>query len=335
MLHQLQTMIKRYGFLFLISCFCSIISLAQETGNDKYSLLQQAREAFQLKQYAASEEILKLAIHKYPNNISYRIELAQEYRALNMLQASSKILEKTLQDKLNSKEVYLLLSDNYYRKGAYRIALRTIKKGLAIYSNCGLLYEKKGIIYETLQKHKKAIAAYTSGINMDTSYLENYLNLARLEVSAENPEKSSVLAEYYILKNPSSKNIVDAKKILRASYRNWYLNLKENPYIKKTDTYLSLFSSLFKKNIEHLADGIDALSLCKLRSKMAMQAIQTGALPYHLESIWNTLMREGYFEAYHYWLFTAIEDPNTYAAWLQYHKGAEKELLHKISRIEF
>jgi hypothetical protein len=170
---------------------------------------------------------------------------------------------------------------------------------------------------------------------MDTSYLENYLNLARLEVSAENPEKACVLAEYYILKNPSSKNIVDAKKILRASYRNWYLNLKENPYIKKTDTYLSLYTSLFKKNIEHLADGIDALSLCKLRSKMAMQAIQTGALPYHLESIWNTLMREGYFEAYHYWLFTAIEDPNTYAAWLQYHKGAEKELLHKISRIEF
>ena len=92
---------------------------------------------------------------------------------------------------------------------------------------------------------------------------------------------------------------------------------------------------LYKRNAENLALGIDAISLCKLRSKIAMQAISTGALPYHLETVWNTLMREGYFEAYHYWLFAAIEDPNTYTAWLQYHKGAEKELIQKINSLEF
>ena len=33
--------------------------------------------------------------------------------------------------------------------------------------------------------------------------------------------------------------------------------------------------------------------------------------------------------------FAAIEDPNTYTAWLQYHKGAEKELIQKINSLEF
>ena len=332
---QLVKMHKIYCLLFILTGFWGNTNYAQQTQNNTDQLLLQAREAFQFKQYGASEKILQTAIKNYPEHIHYRIELAQEYRAQNKLNESSEVLQKTLHDQLENKDVFLLLTDNYYRIGAYKKALKTINKGLAHYTNNGLLFEKKGGVYEALQKSKKATEAYATGINKDPAFLENYLNLARLTVRADNPEKACVLAEIYILKNPNSKNIIDAKKILRASYRNLYLNFNENLYLNNKDSCMSLFIDLYKRNAENLALGIDAISLCKLRSKIAMQAISTGALPYHLETVWNTLMREGYFEAYHYWLFAAIEDPNTYTAWLQYHKGAEKELIQKINSLEF
>lgn len=330
---QLVKMHKIYYLLLILSGFWGNYSYAQQSQQDVDQLLLQAQEAFQFKQYAASEKILQLAINTYPKNILYRIELAQEYRAQNKLSASSVVLQKTLHDQLENKDVFLLLTDNYYRIGAYNKGLKTINKGLAIYYNSGVFYEKKGNLLEAIRKIKKAKEAYELGIHRDTNYVENYLQLSRLEVVADRPEKACILAEIYILKNPTSKKIMDAKKILRAAYRNFYLDCKEHPYKASSDSCLSLFASLFKDNANNLDNGIDALSLCKLRSKMAMQTEKKGVLPYQLNHIWNTLMRGGFFEAYHYWLFTAIEDPNSYAAWMRYHKGAEKELLDKIATL--
>ncbi len=330
---QLVKMHKIYYLLLILTGFWGNNSYAQQSQQDVDQLLLQAREAFQFKQYAGSEKILQLAINTYPKNILYRIELAQEYRAQNKLSASSVVLQKTLYDQLENKDVFLLLTDNYYRIGAYNKGLKTINKGLAIYCNSGVFYEKKGNLLEAIRKIKKAKEAYELGIHRDTNYVENYLQLSRLEVVADRPEKACILAEIYILKNPTSKKIMDAKKILRAAYRNFYLDCKEHPYKASSDSCLSLFASLFKDNANNLDNGIDALSLCKLRSKMAMQTEKKGVLPYQLNHIWNTLMRGGFFEAYHYWLFTAIEDPNSYAAWMRYHKGAEKELLDKIATL--
>ena len=330
---QLVKMHKIYYLLLILTGFWGNYSYAQQSQQDVDQLLLQAREAFQFKQYAASEKILQLAINTYPKNILYRIELAQEYRAQNKLTESSEVLQKTLHDQLVNKDVFLLLTDNYYRIGAYNKGLKTINKGLAIYCNSGVFYEKKGNLLEAIRKIKKAKEAYELGIHRDTNYVENYLQLSRLEVVADRPEKACILAEIYILKNPTSKKIMDAKKILRAAYRNFYLDCKEHPYKASSDSCLSLFASLFKDNANNLDNGIDALSLCKFRSKMAMQTEKKGVLPYQLNHIWNTLMRGGFFEAYHYWLFTAIEDPNSYAAWMRYHKGAEKELLDKIATL--
>ena len=313
----------------------SNITIAQEQTGDTSLILSQAREAFQLKQYTASAEMLTIAIKKYPNNSGFRIALAQEYRALNKLDIASTILQQALDDKVVNLEIYKLLIDNYYRLGFYKKGMKTVNKAIKTFNNKGLLYEKKGNLLEALQKNNQANQAYTFGIEKDSAYLENYLNLARLEAIGEQPEKACMLAEYYILKVPQSRDIKDAKKILRAAYRNLYLNFKEGKITPTNNVGLNLFLKSFKQASISLEEGIEAITLCKLRSKMTMFAIEKGNLPYQLEKIWNTLLREGYFEAYHYWLFTAIEDPNSYAAWLQYHKGAEKELLQKITDLHF
>ena len=335
MVIQFLFMNKFYCLFFICIGLYNNVILAQEQTGDTNLILSQAREAFQLKQYTASAEMLSIAIKKYPNNSGFRIALAQEYRALNKLDIASTILQQALDDKVENFEIYKLLIDNYYRLGYYKKGMKTVNNAIKTFNNKGMLYEKKGNLLEALQKNNQANQAYTIGIEKDSAYLENYLNLARLEAIGEQPEKACMLAEYYILKAPQSREIKDAKKILRAAYRNLYLNFKEGKINPTNDVGLKLFINSFKQASVSLEEGIEAITLCKLRSKMTMFAIEKGNLPYQLEKIWNTLLREGYFEAYHYWLFTAIEDPNSYAAWLQYHKGAEKELLQKITDLHF
>ena len=186
---------KFYCLVFICIVMYSNVTIAQEQTCDTNLILSQAREAFQLKQYTASAEMLSIAIKKYPLNCSFRTELAQEYRALNKLDIASKILQQALDENIENLEIYRLLIDNYYRLGFYKKGMKTVNKAIKTFNNKGMLYEKKGILLEALQKNNQANQAYTIGIEKDSAYLENYLNIARIEVLGKQPEKACLLAE--------------------------------------------------------------------------------------------------------------------------------------------
>jgi tetratricopeptide (TPR) repeat protein len=189
---------------------------------DKEKAKEMKNEAIKLMdngQVDESLKILKEAKKLDPENLDYDYEMAFAYTLKRDYKEAIKILEKNLDHKGVTDQVYQMIGNNYDYLGKSGKALDAYDAGLKRFPNSGKLYLEKGNVYLIKKEYGKALPFYEKGIQVDPTFPSNYYRLALLFCSSKEPLWGLMYGELFLNLEHGTKRFFEVGKLLFDTYK--------------------------------------------------------------------------------------------------------------------
>lgn len=208
-------------------------------------------------------------------------------------------------------------------------AKKYLEKGLEKYPSSGYLFYELGKYFEEKRDEQKALTQWVAGLQADPSYPLNYYAAAQSYLLSKTPIWAIIYGEIFANLERSTPRSQEARKLLLAAYKKFYSSpgIAAVPAFgkKEKETIASDFEEAARQTLIKLApvlaDGITTENLIMLRTRFTMDwmANYQKKFPYTLFDYWDTLLREGHFDAYNQWLFGKTENASQFEAWTKFH----------------
>jgi tetratricopeptide (TPR) repeat protein len=207
----------KYALLFLL--FTASTAYSQ---TDKEKAKEMKNEAIKLMdngQVDESLKILKEAKKLDPENLDYDYEMAFAHTLKHNYKEAIKILEKNLDHKGVTDQVYQMIGNNYDYLGKSEKAIDAYDAGLKIFPNSGKLYLEKANVYLSKKEYNKAVPLYEKGIEVDPTFPSNYYRLALLYCNSKEPMWGLLYGELFLNLEHGTKRFFEVSKLLYDTYK--------------------------------------------------------------------------------------------------------------------
>lgn len=286
-------------------------------------LYKESQKHFQKQDYFSAAVALTQAIKKEPDNVTFLRDLALCYMLDQQPQKAKATVDMAMQKSDVDADCFLLAIQIYQNLGDLKGTKKIIAKGLEKYPKAGELYHSKGELHYSTGEYKEALDAWEDGIREDPAYHNNYYNAAKMQ--ARNPDdfvKTIVYSESFINMESFSARTEEMKTILFNAYVkliNFINNDSLGSYHKHNSlqNFSSAFISTVADNISVINGNITAGNITQLRIRFLLDWNKTfdELFPLELLNYHNTLLVNGYYEAYNQWLLGKEANSTQFQAW--------------------
>lgn len=300
------------------------------------NLHTQASEAISMKDYQKAINIYVQAIRMQPTNIILRRDLAYAYYLNGQFDAGLKVVEQVINENAADPETYQIASALEKAKGNDKKSQKYIQDGLKKYPNSGLLYHTRGSQLMGQNKFSQALKEHLTGIDVEPNFSNNYLQAAKILYSNKEYIWASIYAEIYVLLEPESYKSSEGKRILLESIRSMYANqgIEYLPDFKNTKKntnvdFTKALENVWLQQFIVLNDNQSIDNIIMFRTRVMLDWMSRYPISDHsLFLFHDKLLALGYFEAYNYFLFGALEDSKVYSNWINTNSKVNNEF-HK------
>jgi len=296
------------------------------------ALYNDAMKALADKDYNRAINIYTQAIRMSPNNIVLRRDLAYAYYLNGQYDFGLEVVNEVIAQDMADPETYRIASALESAKGNDKKSAKLINEGLKKYPHSGLLYNTKGTQLLGQKKPQQALQEFLTGIDKEASFPGNYLQASKLLLSQKDYIWASIYAEIYILLDPESMRTNDGKRVLLESIREMYAQqgLSGLPTIKNTNNkkinFASALENVWLQQFIVLTDNQGIDNIIMFRTRVLLDWMSKYPLSDHSLFLYHDrLLEKGYFEAYNYFLFGAIDDSQIFRNWVTTHAKINNE----------
>jgi tetratricopeptide (TPR) repeat protein len=166
-----------------------------------------------------SLKILKEAQKLDPENFNVMYETAFAYVLKKDYKEAVKILEKNVDHKEVTDQLYQLLGNSYDYWEKPEKAIDAYDAGLKKFPNSGKLYLEKANVYLIKKEYNKAIPLYEKGIEVDPGFPSNYYRLALLFCNSKERVWGLLYGELFLNLEHGSKRFYEISELLYATYK--------------------------------------------------------------------------------------------------------------------
>ena len=135
--------------------------------------------------------------------------------------------------------------------------------------------------------------------------------------------------EIFLNIEPQSVNSAEIKNILLEGYKKLFseVNLENNNTGK--NAFTTAFLQIMNKQSALASVGINTESLTMIRTRFILEwhSSFSGQFPFKLFELQQQLLKEGMFDAYNHWLFTATQNLPLYQNWTITHAAEYNDLV--------
>ncbi|WP_447640475.1 MULTISPECIES: tetratricopeptide repeat protein [Chitinophagaceae] len=303
-------------FLIGVSLFALTQTYAQSAEADSKNIMDNLKQAG----FDKSIESLDASLRTYPDNfLLLKDKVLLNYLNRNFNNAIS--IGKPLLDRSDADEqIYVLVGSSYAAIADTKEASRVYKKGLAKFPKSALLYSNYGAVLESTGDLKEAIGVYEKGIQADPNVSGNYYSLAKLYAQNDNPLWSAIYGEMFVNLESLSQRTKEIKSLLFNQYKVLFA-IKGNldKYVNNGKPFEKAVATTYTKYKSILSAGITTESLIALRGQFIVEWFQSELykqFPFRLFDRERQLLKQGNFDAYNQWLFSASNEAayNNWAA---------------------
>jgi tetratricopeptide (TPR) repeat protein len=212
-------MIKQIKCALLLLLLTSATAYSQ---TDQEKALEMKANAIKLMdngQVDESLKILKEAQKLDPENLDYAYEMAFAHTLKHNYKEAIKILEKNLDHKGVTDQVYQMIGNNYDYLGKPEKAIEAYDAGLKLFPNSGKLYLEKANVYLSKEDYDKAVPLYEKGIEVEPNFPSNYYRLALLFCNSKEPLWGLLYGELFLNLEHGSKRFFEVSKLLYDTYQ--------------------------------------------------------------------------------------------------------------------
>ncbi len=313
--------LKTLGLLLIM--MAGYIVSGQTT--DKGKALMKGREAIKLMDNGKIEEGVRLLEEAqkldagrfdYPYELAYAKYLKEDYNG------AIKILEKIINHKDVTEQLFQLLGSSYDMLAQPAKALKFYDAGLKKFPNSGIIYLEKGNIYWNKEEYEKALSFYEKGIEVDPKFPSNYYRAAKIYLSTKEEVWGMIYGEIFMNLETSSKRTTEISKLIFDTYKS---KIKFTSDASKTVSFCqqmtvnvnSLSASKdFRRPFCMIYEptlllsivtekSIDINSLHRIRKGFVENYFKKGynkTYPNVLFAYQDKILKAGHLEAYNHWL---------------------------------
>ncbi|WP_423127815.1 tetratricopeptide repeat protein [Gaoshiqia sp. Z1-71] len=303
-------------FTTLFSLFLAVACLAQ-ADSDKQKAYDQALEAIKLMDSGEIDQsigILEESIRLDPSNINYPYETAYAFYLKKDYARAVEYFEKVILMDGVTDQCYQMLGNAYDMNGQPEKAITTYQLGLKEFPKSGMLYLELGNMHQG--DWGKALEFYEKGIEIDPVFSSNYYWATRIFCSSNDELWGMIYGELFMNMERGTKRTEEISKILFDTY------FSEIQFTSDTSVSVSFYKNatislnrdqhipfgLVYEPILMLAvteDEITLESLNRIRKNFITLYFEKGFNQTHPNILFDwhkTLIDNGYFECYNYWI---------------------------------
>lgn len=311
---------KHFLVLFFLIAAYGTIS-AQQSGTAK-QLQESAKSLLQQGQFDKAVQVLEIARQQEPGNI----EILKDVVFANYLKRDfAKAIEigKIVTEMPEAdQQAFQVLGLAYKAIASFKDAVRLYKSALKKFPNSGLIYNEYAELLAMDKSLDEAITQWEKGIELDPNYSGNYYNAAMYYIRYKNSLRAVLYAEQFLNLESYSARTAEIKKQLPEIYKN-LLSPAVTAQLMKAGTTTGFEKSVLESLVKAAAGAQDmgVTSIMGIRTRFITDWAQDKQKKYPFQLFDNEqyLVTQGLFEAYNYWLFSAVIGEDTYKTWLAAH----------------
>jgi Tfp pilus assembly protein PilF len=201
-------------------------------------------------------------------------------------------------------------------KGAKKVYEQALQK----FPNSGVFYNEYADLLSQQNKPSEAIKVWEKGIEMDPGYSSNYFFAAKYYSENKNPAWALLYGETFVNIESLTERSKETRQMLTWLYQQMstpgFLTSSNNPFAGAVVATYSKQPPIPKNEVT-----VQALTLLRMNFINAWKE-QSARFPFKLFEYHAQLIKEGLFDAYNQWLFSAL-NPDAYKAWVEV--NAEKQ----------
>ncbi len=205
--------------LVLVFCLGQLVN-AQSNAE---SALAKAREAVELMDNGKYDESIKLLEEAQvldPGRFDYPYELAYAYYLKEDYKQAIKILEKNIDHKDVTEQLFQLLGNSYDILGKTDKAFKSYDAGLERFPNSGVILLEKGNVFWNKKEYEKALPFYEKGIKLDPEFPSNYYRAALIYCNSTEEVWGMIYGELFMNLERNSKRTAEISKLLYDTYKS-------------------------------------------------------------------------------------------------------------------
>lgn len=309
-------------FVFII-CLCSAAK-----AQDAAQLHETARQFMRQNDFANAILVLNRAVLLDPKNVEIAKDLGLNYYFSKDYKKAEEIIKPLLDKDEADDQLFQIAADIYYAMEDLKESEKVYKKGLKKIPNSGPLYNEYGELLWS-QKDYSAIKQWEKGIEMDPGYSKNYFNASRYYYFTTDRVWSIIYGEIFLNIEPLSPSAPEMKTILLESYKKLFADADLEKHIPANNEFAAAFLHIMNKQSMLASSGIDAESLTMIRTRFILDWFNEYGkkYPFRLFDYQQQLLREGMFDAYNQWIFSAAQNLPAYQNWTETHRVEYSDLL--------
>lgn len=321
----------RYLYPAVFSLFSASAFAQQEpvSGVDPQivELYNQASDAINQRDFNKAINIYVQAIRMAPQNIVLRRDLAYAYYLNGQYEQGIQIADEVIKSGIADPQTFHIASALEKANGNDKKSVRLLTDGLKQHPNSGLLHYAKGTQQLSKNNQKEALNDYLKGIQVDPNYTQNYLAAAKQLLFSKEYIWSSIYAEIFVLLEPESQKTHEGKRVLLESIRSMYAaqGIDYIPELKdksknKNVTFVEAMENTWIQQFLVMNEQQSVEELIMFRTRVLIDWMSRYPISDHSLLVYHDrLLTQGYFEAYNYFLFGALDDSKVFSNWISTH----------------
>lgn len=303
---------KKLFFLLAAGiCFTTVFAQPNE---DAQTLHETARVFMKQGDYENALFVLNKALAIAPEDLDILKDKAfVSYLKRDFAGAIETGKKITSSDKADIQS-YQILGLAYKAIADYKNCEKMYKEALQKFPATGILYSEYGDMLNSDKRGKDAIKLWEKGIEIDPVQSSNYYFASAYYASIGNYFWSILYGENFVNIESLTARTTEIKQILLDDYKKMYTGNYLDEFLKNATPFEKAVGEEFLKLNAITNYGITPESLVALRARFILNWYPEKAIafPYKLFDLQRTLLQEGYFTAYNYWLFDSEDNFKTW-----------------------
>ncbi|MDO5759388.1 MAG: hypothetical protein Q4Q06_00015 [Bacteroidota bacterium] len=321
--------------LFVLSILIYSISFAQD------SLYSKALLSMEQQKWFEAEYLLRKAIENGEDKLKCSYELAWTHYSNKEFDKAIEVLTPFLKEDVPS-DVYQLLGNAYDEKGNSYKAVDIYQEGLRKYPKAGNLFLEMGNIKYKEGNYRQALYWYEKGIEAEPMFASNYYRAAKVFLMSTEMVWGVLYGEIFMILESETERSKEFSKHLFESYKECIFIDKNkvsvnfnNDVIVYSDSFerKNLFPQVFDNLMQQALKGKTFLNIANLtqaRKKfISLLYSENKDFDNPLFKYQKTLIDNGLFEAYNYYLF-AYGNTKESSTWINAHKTQWNKLIKHL-----
>jgi tetratricopeptide (TPR) repeat protein len=301
--------------LLTLSCYVQAQTVKQ--------LQQEAQTALTQGNFDKAISALTKAKETDPNDVSILRDISYVYYMKRDFGAAIEAGKAIVSRPDADQQSFQVLGLSYKATANYKEAAKLYRDALRKFPNSGVIYNEYAELFAMDKELDEAIRQWEKGIEVDPGYSGNYYNATMYHSRAKNWTRAVIYGELFLNLESYSARTTEIKSVLFDAWKNLLTPGSITSLQGKNASAFEkeVLATLAKAFAAAKASSVTVENTTAIRARFIEDWMKDRNVqyPFRLFDHQQYLMKEGLFEAYNYWLFSSVVNPDFYKSWQDSH----------------